>query len=224
MPALYACVAPSHGTGVGRCAAMLDSLAAFVPLAALLALSPGPATAMVVHSAARGGRSRALAATSGNALGLALWAVASMLGVSALVVASETAYGVLKVCGAIVLIAFGLRALAAARGRRVAEDDPRASAPRPAFRAGLVTALANPKVALFYVALLPQFVPPGAAVLPMTLLLAGVQIGLSCAWYAVLAAVVARARRAVARRRDWIEALSGTAMIAFGAKLLGSAR
>ena len=65
-----------------------------------------------------------------------------------------------------------------------------------------MTALANPKVALFYVALLPQFVPPGAAVLPMTLLLAGVQIGLSCAWYAVLAAVVERARRAVARRRE----------------------
>ena len=90
---------------------------------------------------------------------------------------------------------------------------------RSAFRAGLLTALANPKVALFYVALLPQFVPAGASVLLTTLLLAGVQIALSCAWYFLLASVVSYAREFVLRSRRVLEYVSGGAMIAFGLKI-----
>ena len=138
---------------------------------------PGPATAMVIQSAARGGRSQAMRATLGDAAGLALWAVASMLGVSALLVASEVAFTTLKIVGAMVLIAYGVAAIRAAR-RGEAIQPPRAR--RGAFRLGLVTALSNPKVGLFYIALLPQFVPEGTAVLPATLLLAGIQISLSC--------------------------------------------
>ena len=88
---------------------------AFLPFAAFLAVLPGPATAMVIQSAARGGRSRAMRATAGDAAGLALWAVASMLGVSALLVASEVAFTTLKVVGAMILIAYGVAAIRAAR-------------------------------------------------------------------------------------------------------------
>ncbi len=85
---------------------------------------------------------------------------------------------------------------------------------------GLLTALSNPKVGLFYVALLPQFVPDGAAVLPATLLLAGIQISLSCAWYLVLASAVSRIRDAFTRHRGRIQAATGALMIGFGVRLL----
>ena len=92
-----------------------------------------------------------------------------MFGVSALVAASATAFTVLKVFGAGVLIWFGIQALRRARSR--ARRAPRRRDGRP-FRRGVVTALANPKVGLFYVALLPQFVPEGSPLLATTLLLA----------------------------------------------------
>lgn len=198
---------------------MLHALVAFLPVAAMLALSPGPATALVVHSAARGGRRPAVMATAGDAAGLALWAVASMFGVSALVAASATAFTVLKVFGAGVLIWFGIQAL---RRSRTPREAGRVGG-RP-FRRGVVTALANPKVGLFYVALLPQFVPEGSPLLPTTLLLAASQITLSVLWYMLLVTVISRARAAFMRGARRLEAFSGAAMIGFGIKLASDAR
>jgi threonine/homoserine/homoserine lactone efflux protein len=196
---------------------VVDAVLIFLPVAALLALSPGPATAVVIQSAARGGRRRAVLTMSGNAAGLAMWAVASMLGVSALVVASAAAFAALKIAGGVLLVVLGVQAIRNAR--RPHEQRTPAQRERSAFRTGLLTALANPKVALFYVALLPQFVPSGSSVLLTTLLLAAVQIALSCAWYFLLASVVAYARAFFARSRRVLEGLSGGAMIAFGLKL-----
>jgi threonine/homoserine/homoserine lactone efflux protein len=140
-----------------------------------------------------------------------------MLGVSALLVASEVAFAALKVVGAVVLIAYGAAAIRAARrGEAVHATHVR----RGAFRMGLLTALSNPKVGLFYLALLPQFVPPGTAVLPATLLLAGIQISLACGWYLVLAAAVNRLSEAFTRRRARLQAATGALMIGLGAKLL----
>ncbi len=197
---------------------MLEAALAFLPFAAFLAVLPGPATAIVIQTAASGGRARAVRATLGDATGLAIWAAASMLGVSALVVASEAAFVALKTFGAIVLIAYGVAAI-----RRARRHEPAALPELPgrgAFRLGLLTALSNPKVGLFYVALLPQFVPAGAAVLPATLLLAGIQISLSCAWYLVLASAVSRIRDAFARHRGRIQAATGVLMVAFGLRIL----
>jgi threonine/homoserine/homoserine lactone efflux protein len=200
---------------------MLQAAIAFLPFAAFLAVLPGPATAMVIQSAARDGRAQAMRATLGDATGLALWAVASMLGVSALLVASEVAFTTLKIVGAIVLIAYGVAAIRAARrGEQV--HAPRAR--KGAFRMGLLTALTNPKVGLFYIALLPQFVPAGTAVLPATLLLAGIQISLSCAWYFVIASAVGRAREAFTRHRARMQAATGALMIGFGLKVLADQR
>jgi threonine/homoserine/homoserine lactone efflux protein len=196
---------------------VLHAVVIFVPVAALLALSPGPATAMVIQSAARGGRRRAVVTMSGNAVGLTLWAVASMLGVSALVVASAAAFAVLKIVSGVLLVVLGVQAIRNAR--RPHEQQAPARRERSPFRAGLLTALANPKVALFYVALLPQFVPAGASVLVTTLLLAAVQIALSCAWYFLLASVVGYARAFFLRSRRVLEGVSGAAMILFGLKI-----
>ena len=203
---------------------MAHAALAFLPFAALLAILPGPATAVVIQSAARGGRAYAIRTVLGDAAGLAIWAVASMLGVSALVVASEAAYTALKVFGAIVLIGYGIAAIRRSRRDEPAPEQPARGAPRGAFRLGLVTCLSSPKVGLFYVALLPQFVPAGEPVLPATLLLAGIQISLACAWYFVLATAVGRARDAFARRRALIQAATGTLMIGFGLKVLTDQR
>jgi threonine/homoserine/homoserine lactone efflux protein len=196
---------------------VLQAALAFLPFAAFLAILPGPATAMVIQSAARGGRAHAMRATLGDAAGLTVWAVASMLGVSALLIASEVAFTALKVVGALVLIAYGVAAIRAAR-RGDAVHQPRKQ--RGAFRMGLVTALSNPKVGLFYLALLPQFVPQGTPVLPATLLLAGIQISLACGWYFVLASAVGRARHAFTRYRHRIQAATGALMVGLGVKIL----
>ncbi|HEX5617206.1 MAG TPA: LysE family transporter [Solirubrobacteraceae bacterium] len=200
---------------------MLHALVTFLPVAAMLAISPGPATALVVHSAARGGRQPAVLATAGDAVGLALWAVASMFGVSALVAASATAFTVLKIVGAVVLVWFGIQALRRARSPQAAGRVGTGGRP---FSRGVATALANPKVGVFYVALLPQFVPEGSPLLPTTLLLAASQITLSVIWYLLLVTLVSRARAAFVRGARRLEAISGAALIGFGIKLASDAR
>src|SRR4051794_22363128 len=149
---------------------MVGTLVSFLGVAVLLSLLPGPATALVVRSAAVHGRRAAFHTVLGNSTGILLWALASVLGISALVAASETAFLVLRVVGAIVLVWLGVQAL---RG-----GSP-AAAPRPArsaYSQGVMTSGANPKLAVFFIALLPQFLPDHAPVLPYTLAMATILI------------------------------------------------
>src|SRR5919199_1977673 len=96
---------------------MLRTLVAFVPVAALLSLAPGPATAMVIRSAARGGRREAFACTAGNSLGVLAWGVLAAAGLAAVVAASAAVFTVVKLAGAVVLILLGVQSL---RGRATA--------------------------------------------------------------------------------------------------------
>lgn len=200
---------------------MAAALLSFLPVALLLVITPGPSTALVVHSAARGGRWYALVAAAGNASGLVVWAVASMLGVSALVAASEAAYAALKLSGAVVLVLLGVQALRRAiRGEPAERDAVRTLRSRVAYRDGLLTSLSNPKIAVFYIVLLPQFVPADAPVLGMTLLLAAVQIALALLWHLLLATIVGKARRALAARAGrWIQSVTGTVLVGLGLRL-----
>ena len=198
---------------------MLQTLASFAGIAVLVSLTPGPATALVVRSAAVHGRREALLTTVGNSTGILLWALASVLGISALVAASEAAFVVLKVVGAAVLIVLGIRAL---RGRG-AEDEattPSRTA-RTAYGNGLMTSFANPKLAVFFVALFPQFVRDGQPVLPTTLAMALLLIAVDLVYFSLLALVVARTRHAIAgsslARR--IERVTGAVMIALGVRV-----
>jgi threonine/homoserine/homoserine lactone efflux protein len=199
-------------------------LLTFLPVAALLTIAPGPATALVVRSAMVGGRRRALVTTAANELGVVVWALLSILGISALVAASEVAYAGLKVVGAGVLVWIGVSALLRARKGEEPAAPPEPDAARghrTAFRDGLVTALANPKLAVFYVALFPQFIPAGAPILPATLLMTATIVVLDFVWYGVLAAAVARAKRAydgsrLARR---VEAVTGAILVGLGVRV-----
>ena len=195
---------------------MLRTLAAFVPVAVLVTLVPGPATAMVVRSAARGGRREALVCTVGNSLGVLAWGALAAAGLAAVVATSAEAFTAVKLAGALVLIVLGVQSL---RGRE--HGAPAAASSGRALRDGLVTSISNPKLAVFYVALFPQFVPAGAPVLPAALLMAATIVAFDLVWYSTLAYAVARARRAFvdgpwARR---VERLTGAVLVALGVRL-----
>jgi threonine/homoserine/homoserine lactone efflux protein len=195
---------------------MLHTLLTFLPVAILLSLTPGVTTALVVRNAARGGRRQAFLTTSGNSVGVLAWACFAAVGIAAVVAASAAVFDAVKLAGAALLLLMGLRSLL---GRHDA-DAPTTSA-RSAFREGLVTSLANPKLAAFFVALFPQFIPHGAAVLPRALEMAVMIVAVDLIWYSTLALLVARARRAFTDG-GWgrrIERLTGAVLIGLGIRL-----
>jgi threonine/homoserine/homoserine lactone efflux protein len=176
-----------------------------------------------------------MATVLGLGFGLYVWALLAALGLGALVAASQLAYDVLRVAGAVVLVLLGVRALREASRQRA----PR-STPEPtdvsvlphrneglrAFAEGLLVQLANPKIAVFMLAFYPQFVPAGAPVLPTTAVLAAVQVLVETCLYVPVLCGVSRARswlqRGVVRR--WLEAVSGTALVGLGLRVATTSR
>jgi threonine/homoserine/homoserine lactone efflux protein len=196
---------------------VLTSLLAFAPVAVVLTITPGAATAMVVRSAVRGGRRRALVTTIGNSIGVLAWGCFAAVGIAAIVATSAEAFTAIKLVGAVVLLILGLQSL---RGRRTAETvaAPQGGAP---LRDGLVTSLANPKLAVFFAALFPQFVPEGASVLVSALLMAAMIVAFDLVWYSTLAYLVARARRAFVEG-PWLaraERVTGAVLVGLGVRL-----
>src|SRR4051812_48694200 len=157
------------GRTLGR--VVLHDLPAFLLVALVVVFTPGPATALVIRNALRGGTRAAWATTAGNSTGIFVWATASVLGISALVAASEAAFAVLKIVGAIVLVVIGLQSIYHARYGMPVEIEPPPRA-RNHYREGLLTSFANPKLAVFFLALFPQFIPEGDSVLPATVMMA----------------------------------------------------
>jgi threonine/homoserine/homoserine lactone efflux protein len=156
----------------------------------------------------------------GNSVGVLAWGCFAAMGIAAVVATSAEAFTAVKLVGAVVLVVLGLQSL---RGHRA---DP-ARPPRPGrvfgapLRDGLVTSLANPKLAVFFVALFPQFVPDGAPVLPSALLMVATIVSFDLAWYSALAYLVARARRAFVEG-PWlarVQRLTGAVLVALGVRL-----
>jgi threonine/homoserine/homoserine lactone efflux protein len=189
---------------------------AFIPIALALTLTPGPATALVVRRAVTGGVRAALRTVVGNVIGVAGWALLSALGVAALVAVSEAAFLTLKVAGVVVLVWLGVQALRGGTRRK----QPPASDRRIVGEAFLTSA-ANPKLAVFFVALFPQFIPDGSPVLPWALAMAALVIAFDVVWYLTLAALVSRAGRAVvgSRLARRLELLTGAALLALAGRL-----
>jgi threonine/homoserine/homoserine lactone efflux protein len=195
---------------------VLGALVAFAPVAVLLTVTPGAATALVVRSAAVGGRRAALATTVGNSIGVLAWGCFAAMGIAAVVATSAEAFTAVKLVGAVVLVLLGLQSL---RGHRA--DDGARRERRAPLRDGLVTSLANPKLAVFFVALFPQFVPDGAPVLPSALLMAAMIVSFDLVWYSALAYLVARARRAFVEG-PWLaraQRLTGAVLVGLGLRL-----
>lgn len=198
----------------------LSAIAAFAGVAMLLTITPGADMALVTRAALAGGRGEAFAVTLGIVSGLMVWAAASALGVAALLAASATAFTVLKVAGAAYLIALGLFALVTAG--RTSEPEAEQTSSRSGFVVGLVTNLLNPKIAVFYSTLLPQFIGPGDPVLATSLVMAALHGALGIVWLTGYAWAVT-AMGDVLRRprvRTALDRVTGGVLVALGAGLL----
>ena len=204
--------------------AMFRTLVTFLPVAALLSLTPGAATAMVVRSAVRGGRRRAFFTTAGNSIGVLAWAACVAAGIATVIATSAEAFTAVKLVGGAFLIVMGARSLRTSHPAPPAGGDAGPIAidsDQKALRDGLVTSLANPKLAVFFVALFPQFVPPRGAVFPTAFGMAAVIVAVDLVWYSILALVVSRAKRALVdgpwQRR--IDRLTGAVLVGLGFRL-----
>ena len=198
----------------------MPHLVPFVIVAVLLTLTPGSDTMVVISHAARYDRHAAQQAVWGVIAGLAVWATAAIAGVSALLAASETAYDVLRFAGAIYLGWLGLQSLWSAR-REAPEDEDEPADRRPrGFRAGFTSNLLNPKVGVFYLSFLPQFIPPGADTVLWGIGLASVHILTGLVWLTVVARAAGAAKdRFGPRFRRVTSAVGGVALLGFGARL-----
>lgn len=198
--------------------ALAPSLIAFTLAAALLTVTPGLDTALVLRTAAAEGARRAFAAALGICLGCLAWGALVAVGLGMLIEASELAYLALKWIGACYLFYLGVRLILARRGEIEAEE-PAGKANW--FLRGLLTNLLNPKVGAFYVSFLPHFIPAGANVPSATFLLAAVHAALGLAWFALLIGAtrpLARALRNPALVRG-LDRATGAVLIFFGLRL-----
>jgi threonine/homoserine/homoserine lactone efflux protein len=201
----------------------------FLIVALVVTLTPGPGTATIVRVAARDGRRAAMSAIIGNSAGVLIWGMLSAVGVSSLILASRIAFDTLRIGGAAVLIVLGLRSLVhrhrgdeSPRDESSREDRPRR---RAGWRAGLVTSTSNPKLAVFFVALFPQFLTRGSPVLPYALGMAAVIVVLDVLWFSGLAFAVDRARTVLRPRvQRGMERFTGAVIVGLGLRLAAESR
>jgi threonine/homoserine/homoserine lactone efflux protein len=203
-------------------------LLAFIGACVLVAMVPGVSTAIIMRQTLRAGRGSGLATTLGNETGILLWALAAAFGLTALLLASQVAYDIMRIVGAVVLLVMGAQALwQARRGKAAAEPEGEvATGWRRPYLMGLGTCLANPKAAVFALSFLPQFVPEGQNV-PLTLVaLALIWVVVDTVWYGLVIWAVAKAKavlgRPAVRRR--LEQISGVVLIGLGVRLVVESR
>ena len=181
---------------------------AFVVAAALLTLSPGPDTMLVVRNTLRGGRRDGWRTTLGITSGLVVHATLSAVGLSWILMRSAAAFEVVRLAGAAYLVWLGVQSLWAAWRGRVAAAQPQAVAEGRPFREGLLTNLLNPKVAVFYLAFLPQFdYSP--------FLLAAIHMLMGLVWLSVVAA----AAGLIVNRR-WLDGVCGVVLVWLGVRMV----
>ncbi len=207
-------------------------LIAFLGIAALVIVTPGQDTALTIRNTLFGGRRVGTATALGVAGGQAVWTLAASVGVAAVIAASEPAFVALKLAGAGYLVLLGLQTLwAAVRGEPHPESGERAGGgagllPSKALRQGLVSNLANPKMAVFFTSLLPQFAPAEGPAFPVMLGLGLLFCAMTFAWLCGYAAAVHRARDLLRRPRvrRSLDALMGSALVALGLRLAAEER
>jgi RhtB (resistance to homoserine/threonine) family protein len=198
----------------------------FIGVAAIVIVIPGPDTAVVTKNVLVHGRRTALGTSLGVSAGLLVWTLAAAVGIASVVRASEVAFTVLKLIGALYLVWLGVQALRAARHAGAAEEASHGSA-RPAlgtlggFRQGLFSDLANPKIGIFFTSLLPQFVDPGRPVLLPFLALGAVFALMTVLWLFAYCLVAARAAETLQRPRvrAALDRFTGVVLIAIGLRL-----
>jgi threonine/homoserine/homoserine lactone efflux protein len=206
---------------------MLINPAGFLAISVLLIILPGPDMALVMRNALMGGRRGGVMTGVGVTIGLTIWTLATSAGLAALLLASGPAFTALKLAGAAYLVYLGVQALyGAIRGDHHSKPAAdrlairRLTAPA-ALRQGVISNLGNPKIAVFFTSLLPQFTPDGGATFSALMLLGLIFCGLTLLWLVIYAVAVAKVgdvlRRPSIRRA--IEGFTGTVLVALGVRL-----
>jgi threonine/homoserine/homoserine lactone efflux protein len=206
----------------------LDSTAAaligFTAAAGLLTLTPGLDTAYVLRTTATEGARRGTAAALGIVIGCLMWTVVVAVGLGALLAASTLAYGALRLLGAAWLLWLGWKLVSRPRASFVVEGE--ATPAGSAFVRGVLNNLLNPKVGVFYVSFLPQFIPHGAPVAPFILLLGAIHGILGLAWFACLICATQPLSRLLRRPGivPLLDRATGGLFLAFGVALAAESR
>ncbi|MFI5890528.1 LysE family translocator [Actinoplanes sp. NPDC051513] len=209
---------------------LTHAVLSFAVLGALLTVTPGLDTALVLRAAVSMGRGPAFATALGVGAGALTWGAAAAVGVSALLTASEVAYTILRVAGASYMIYLGVRMVRAALRKGAGADETTAERATPTvwntFGRGLFTNLLNPKVGAFYVAVLPQFIPDGSSPLVVGVLLALVHDLEGILWFSAIIVGAGALHRQLARRsvRRAVDGGTGAVLLGFGLKLGLSSR
>jgi len=213
---------------------VLTSLGAFTVAAAILTVTPGLDTALVLRTSTVEGPRAAGQAAVGIVLGCLTWGALAAVGVGALLRASHLAFDALRFAGAGYLVFLGVRLVARALARRTAGTPAGTAAPTPGppvrpgralpggwFSRGLLTNLLNPKVGVFYASFLPQFIPHGAPVTAFSLLLAAIHAVLGLVWFAFLIAATGRIGTWLARPRVQasLDGATGAVFVLAGARI-----
>lgn len=225
---------------------MIDPIA-FLGVSLLVIVTPGQDTALTIRNTLLGGRRGGVATALGVVAGQLCWALATSLGLAAVLLAWQPAFVALKVAGAAYLMFLGAQALLAALSRPLSRPG-RHRLPRPgrhrrrahhttaadrpgqpaaaALRQGVLSNLGNPKMAVFFTSLLPQFAPATGASITDLLLPGGVFAGLTLCWLCCYAALVARAGEVLRRPRvrRTLDAVTGVALVGLGLRVVADAR
>ena len=221
----------------------MSHLVAFALVALLAVMTPGPDFAIVTRASLAGGRRAGVLATLGIGTGLLVHASAAAAGLSVVIATSAAAFTVVKLIGAVYLLVLGVLALRGALRRR-RDPDPDAAAAvealatpstpgtprtgrrsfrtaRAAYTQGLLTNVLNPKAVLFFLSLMPQFIPAGGSVVAWTMLLTAILIAAALSWFALVAVLVVQLRGVLTRPRvaRTVEGTTGAVFIGLAGRL-----
>jgi threonine/homoserine/homoserine lactone efflux protein len=208
----------------------MGHLLSFLAVAGVVIITPGPDTALTIRNALLGGRRHGTLTGAGVATGQAVWALSTSLGLAALLRAFQPAYVAIKLAGAAYLIYLGAHSLTTAfrHPERTAEGSqaPRSRLASQSFRQGILSNLGNPKMAVFFLSLLPQFVPSGANSFPDLLLFGLVFSSMTFIWLTAYSIAVAKFGDVLRgpRVRRALDALAGAALIGLGVRVATESR
>ena len=201
-----------------------EQLIAFLAIAVTVVVIPGPDMALVARNVVLHGRRAGYATSLGIVTGTLAWGLAAAVGVAAILAASATLFTVLKLAGAGYLVYLGIRTLL--DGNHALGGEPGANAGPPigarkAFAQGALSAMLNPKLGVFFLTLLPQFVMPGPAFAAGAIQLTVLFDIIGLTWLATYTTLLAAVRSVLARPRPRkvVRAVTGTVLIAFGARV-----
>lgn len=210
---------------------MDGSFLTFLGVSIVVIVAPGPDTALTIRNTIRGGRAGGIGTALGVSIGQLIWALATSVGIIAVLLASEPVFRTVRLAGAAYLIWLGARSLHAAFvARRSRPLDGgfggRRLTSRVAFVNGIVSNLGNPKMAVFFASVLPQFTAPGQGMVSALAMLGLVFSLLTFVWLAAYATTLSTAGRwlGVSRVRRAVEAVSGAVLIGLGIKVAAEAR